>query len=738
MKAMLTKLIVLSLTSLLMACGGGGSLSREGGSNGGGNTGGDEVTYTISLSIVNSATSEPSTELTSATPLTVNATVTSSDDSSTQGKVVSFAFDDATLATFSVQNGRAVVGENGVASINLIVGEQSGAGLVTATLDANTSAEIAFNSSGSSQQSAQPSDMDFYASSLQLPSSGQDKIELIALVKNAQNVLMEGVEVSFSVSNGASLSEVQSLTTADGTARAKLSTINQPENRFVTVTATAGNTNILVRTLDIEVVGTEVQIGGPSSVVLGDEAPITVKLVNSDGVGIANQSVTVTAENGSIVSADTITDIDGNLNLTYQATSAGDDNIIATALNASASFPISVQEDDFRFTTVPSKDIPLGDTATLSVTWLKDNAPYPGGVVTFKSSRGQVTSSSQVTTDANGMAQMTVTADNAGVALISADGKEAGSDTVTVSARHTFEFVATDAYSIIVDATPDSVGPNGQTSTVTAVVRDINDNLVKDKVIDFRVDDVSGGTIASNSAKTDSKGIASTVFTSNAVTSNEFVQVHATVSDTPSVTDFTTLTVADRAFDISFGTGPLIQVPDDASYIKEFAVFVSDSDGNPVANAELSVSVSPEKFNQGGVFRKGSWTWSDIDEQYVTYLTPVTSCSNEDINDNGILDSGEDTNGDGFLTPGIVGIIQFKDNNNITDANGQATLVYRYPRAYAVWTDTIIKVFGSSQGSESAQSQRFTLAIAAEDITDLGKAPPANPYGSSTSCSNVN
>jgi len=112
-----------------------------------------------------------------------------------------------------------------------------------------------------------------------------------------------------------------------------------------------------------------------------------------------------------------------------------------------------------------------------------------------------------------------------------------------VSARTEVEFIATDADSIIVDATPDSIGPSGQTSTIVAVVRDPNGNLIKGKTINFLVDDVSGGTISPNQATTDRSGIASTVYTSNAVSSYEAVKVYATVDDEQAVNGFTLLTV---------------------------------------------------------------------------------------------------------------------------------------------------------------------------------------------------
>ncbi|MEI8648541.1 hypothetical protein P4S73_12545 [Paraglaciecola sp. Hal342] len=63
-----------------------------------------------------------------------------------------------------------------------------------------------------------------------------------------------------------------------------------------------------------------------------------------------------------------------------------------------------------------------------------------------------------------------ISADNAGFASISATGTDGDGNQVT--ARTQVEFVATQADNIIVDATPDSIGPTGEISTISAVVRD--------------------------------------------------------------------------------------------------------------------------------------------------------------------------------------------------------------------------------------------------------------------------
>ncbi|MDQ2693860.1 MAG: Ig-like domain-containing protein, partial [Pseudomonadota bacterium] len=79
------------------------------------------------------------------------------------------------------------------------------------------------------------------ASSPQLQSGGADSVTLTAVVKDDNNVLLEGVEVGFAADNGGNVQVVRSVTDATGTAEALLSTAGNRDNRTITVTATAGS-----------------------------------------------------------------------------------------------------------------------------------------------------------------------------------------------------------------------------------------------------------------------------------------------------------------------------------------------------------------------------------------------------------------------------------------------------------------------------------------------------------------
>ncbi len=710
----------------LFACGGGGSdsITRGDTPNSGDNTG-DITTYSIALTLTDS-NQQTASQLSASTPLTLTARVTDNTGAIATDKLVTFTFSPEGLADFNNDSGTASTGTTGEASIALLVGENSGSGEVIATLSGGETASTTFTSQGTTQVNEQPSSLDLFAGAVQLPSSGTDSIELIALLKNAQNVLMEGVDVVFSADADAALMITQGTTGNDGQATASLTTQNNRQNRNIQVTATSGT---LSQTLLISVVGTTVNIDGPSSVILNDPVDLTISLLDSDGNGIANQQVNLSAANGLLSTTTPITGTNGQVTVTYTGNTSGVETISASALNDESEFTLAVQADNFSFTSVPTEEVNLNNAQSLGLTWLSNNTAVSGAQVTLTTSRGAIATSTK-NTDSDGLVSFSISSDNAGFATVSATGTD--SDGNQVTARTQIEFVATVADNIIVDATPDSIGPTGEISTISAVVRDARGNLVKGKTINFLLDDVSGGQISPNQATTDRSGIAKTVYTSNALSTFEGVKVYGTVDDTQSVSAFTLLTVGDKPFDIVFGTGNTIQSPTESSYTKEFSAFVTDPDSNPVENANITFSAPPKPFKQGGIYEKGFWIFNTTTNVWNKNVTAV--CDNEDVNGNGILDEGEDINGDEQLTPGNVVAVQ---SQGTTDENGQVVFTLSYPKAFGIWTTVAITANGESQGSESSEQHDYGLGVAADDLTDSASAPPANPYGESANCNDI-
>jgi hypothetical protein len=533
--------------------------------------------------------------------------------------------------------------------------------------------------------------------------------------------------VVFAADQNASITVVNSNSGDDGTARALLTTRNNPENRTITITATSG---ALSDSITVNVVGTEVNFNGATSIILNDSAPITLLLSDSDGDGIPGQVIALTTDQGTLDNAAPITNASGQVSVNFTATESGLTTITATALNASTRFNINVQQDDFSFSMLPTAELALNQNHPLRLRWFRNNQPFVDGEVSVTASRGTISvagvpGSNTAATDAQGFVTVDIRSAFAGPASISAIGRDSNGDEVT--ARATLEFIATTVSSVFVDATPDVIGPEGQTATITAVVRDGAGNLVKGKAVNFRLfADSTGGSITPNTAITDSNGIASTVYNSSAISAKDGVTIEA---QSDGVTALTSLTVGDRAFDISIGTGNKIDSPDTSTYKKQFAVFVTDAAGRPIRDAQLTATATPPL---GIAYAKGSWAWDP--NARVWGAVQSVYCANEDTNGNGRLDTGEDFNGDGQLTPGNVVSINFTDGVARTDANGQATFDLRYARQFGPWVETVIGILGQSSGTESSEQQIFTLGVASDDITEETSPPPANPFGSSPNC----
>lgn len=766
------KLFIIYLVTLvvLTACGGGSApLTRDEApdTDDGSSGGGTNSAFSITLSMTD-AGGNTLTQLSDGSPITLSARVENSSGTVQQGVVVTFVLSQVELATFNNDTGTALTNDQGIASLQMTVGSLSGSGTVTASTTNSPNVTMGFESTGTRQQV--PFSLEIFGSATQLASSGGDEIELIAVVKNEQNILLPNIAVSFAADEDASIANVDAVTQADGTARARLSTQNNKRNRDITVTA---STSALQETLTVKVVGTEININGSGSVIINDTTPITIVLSDSDGNGIANQEVVVTTQDGLLninnepgeqsVSIDTSQN--GQATINFSASVGGDATITATALEISRDYEITVQQDAFSFIDLPTQSVELNTPTPIKLSWQKNGVPFPNGTVTLTSSRGQFSvngaASNTVTTDSAGIATLSIQSEFAGPTSISAIGSDGNANNEVVTARAEIEFIATTVNNVFVDATPDLIGPEGQTSTITALLRDGSGNLVKDKVVNFSLEsDASGGSISPNSATTDSNGIASTVYTSNAVSGNNGVQIRA---ESDGVSDFTLLTVGDRAFDISLGTGSIIEIPDSSTYMKEFAIFVTDSSGRPVEDVELTATVTPVLRE---AYYKGSWIWDEVNRFYTTVNPDGSSritatCVSEDLNQNGrldlsedangngVLDAGEDAdgdgqldldedvNGDGQLTPGNVATINFKDNITRTNDFGQATVQVRYPKEFGRWTNVEVAVFGQSSGSESMQSQEFRLSVAASDLTTQAIPPRNSPFGQSTVCTDA-
>jgi hypothetical protein len=562
------------------------------------------------------------------------------------------------------------------------------------------------------------------ASSPQLPSDGATPVTLSAVVQDNNNNVVEGASVIFSADSGA-LTVLSPVTDANGVASAELRTAGDPSNRPINVNATTGGLN---SALVVSVTGTTLVLTGPNNVVFGDTGTYTATLRDSGGNGISGEAVDVSSANGNTLSSNTLlTNSQGEATVQLTATVSGVDALAATALGLTATQDITISNDSFAFLApAAGAEVDLGVDETVTVEWLINGAPQ-AGTVNFSSTRGTLSSSSAVL-DANGRASVTINSSNSGPAVITAS--VAGGP----STQRSIEFVATTAAKIDLQASRFTVGP-GEQSTIQATVRDPNDNLVKNKVVTFVLDDVTGGSISVGSQVTDSSGQAETVYTAGQSTSSiGGVTITGTVQDAPAVTDQVALTVAQREVFISIGTGNQISEPTTANYLKEFSVQVTDSQGVGVAGAEVQMSVFSKEYY------KGFYQADLINEVWVA--NRQATCQDEDTlvpatARNGILDPGEDFNNSGNIEAGNVATVS--PGTVITDENGFGLVQMTYAQEFGNWVEVTIQAKASVTGTEFLETQDYGLEVLRSDVT-LDQSPPGgliSRWGADPTCATL-
>lgn len=559
-------------------------------------------------------------------------------------------------------------------------------------------------------------DLSLVASSTQIPSDGSAPVTVSAIVRDANNAVVEGQTVIFSADSGA-LKILSSTTNQDGVAQAELSLAGDPTNRTITVTAAAAG---LTETIGITAFGTTLTVTGPTSVVFNDTVQYSVRLRNSGGAGISGTTVDVASAAGNTLSAASlVTNSQGEATFSLTGSVAGGDTLTATALGIEATHELTVSNDSFAFLSPNAgQEINLGTNVNVTVEWLVGGAPQAGQQVTFSTTRGTLSATS-ATTDGSGRATVMISSNNSGVATLGATAD--GAPTI----QRQVEFVATEPAKISVQASRFSVEPGGQ-STITARVRDANDNLVKNEPVDFSLQDTTGGVLSPGPYVTNSFGEATVTYTAgNVVSASNGVVITGTVTDSMGldISGQVALTVAQQEVDIAIGTDNTIQeqVPD---YIKTFSVRVTDSQGVGIEGVPVQLTVFSKNYIKG-MYVAGADSW---------IATPSVICPDEDANRNGQLDPGEDLNDSGNIEAGFVAAVS--PGTVTTNAQGAGNFQISYAQEFGSWVEVTIQARASVTGTEFLEQQSFVLSISQADAS-LDQSPPGgliSRWGNSAIC----
>lgn len=554
------------------------------------------------------------------------------------------------------------------------------------------------------------------ATSNVLPSDGGTPIIFTPLIRDRNNNIVDTGQVTFSADSG--LLRILPPAGADdqvaGTPRAELSIGGDPTNRPISVTARTGN---LSDTVVVNVVGTTLLLEGPDNIVQGDVVSFTARLRNSGGNGIGGRVVEIDSSSGNELSATSlVTNSQGEVNFTVTGTQGGVDTLSASALGLSASASLAVSADDSLVFIEPASgtEINLGTVQPVTVEWRVGGVPQ-SGTVNFSSTRG-ILSSLSAPLDGNGRATVNISSTTAGPANLTARVGATGPQT-----QRTVEFVATTPHTIVVQASRFTVGP-GEQSTIIATIRDPAGNPVKNKLVLFQIEDITGGSLSVGSAVTGSSGSAQTVYTGGeTISGSGDVRVTAIVQENPSLSASVGLTVARREVDISIGTGNELFEPNTASYEREFIVQVTDSQGVGVANVPVQLSVRSRLYRKGFYIPGPNDRWLPVGGFGLSEPLPPLRCPDEDLNNNGQLDAGEDYNNSGAIEAGNV--VSVSPGEVLTNNAGVAIFRITYAQEFGNWVTVTLTARAAVQGTEFEDSTDHALEITAADA-NINQSPP--------------
>lgn len=188
---------------------------------------------------------------------------------------------------------------------------------------------------------------------------------------------------------------------------------------------------------------------------------------------------------------------------------------------------------------------------------------------------------------------------------------------------------------------------------------------------------------------------------------------------------------------IVIGTGQVISEYTEQQYQMPFSIQVSDINGMGVNNQEVNISVRPSSYT------KGYWQLNLAGDEWETVQR--VDCINEDLNLNGSLETGEDTNSNGKLDPTNPVTIgphptdtpTLLNGKLLTNEYGSASFSIIYPKTESQWVTVKLTASTKVTGTESSDSITFRLLSSLSDVQSVSTVPPGGIYTSKYGSANT-
>ena len=557
------------------------------------------------------------------------------------------------------------------------------------------------------------------------------------------------------------------------------------------------------QTIDFTVTGTHIKDTFISKSVITDSASDTVIVsgvaVDGNDKPIANQSIQLLNDGTALAVTPVTTDTNGkftftlngsqlptattNFNLQARIIDANNPNLVSQPYNLGSLTKVSETNLSLTVTQngIVGDEVKVDTPATIIIdlpnTVANDTTIY---LTTNKGTLGSNNESRVSTTAQGGKAIFNnLSSISPGVATLTVEYNGAK------QLEKNITFITDKVTKVLTQVINTTVSTNGETKII-ATVRDDKDAPVKNAIVDFTLlQDASSGKLSTGTAITDEAGNAIiSYFAGSTPTPVNGVKVQARVqyfklnnqllpiSTTPTYQpQDVSFTVQNFSAWIGFAFADKVApTADNIYYIRAGSIFINNSIGQPAVNQEVSISIVPKTYGVGlwkfiakvpGVAAipevkdptTGAITTvgkDAIPEQPAKWITqsfmngsPLSgtfNCLSEDFNRNATLDTSEDYNGDGMLTPLNPITVLAPNGTQIlstqtvkTDATGKLDFSIRYGKEYAQWLTATVRVTTKVDGSEFSQERDINLPVLDDDvITEDNKGIRPNtisPFG---------
>ncbi|WP_283148190.1 beta strand repeat-containing protein [Silvimonas soli] len=587
-----------------------------------------------------------------------------------------------------------------------------------------------------------------------LKSGSTDQATLTLTALDANNGAMAGIPISVSTKSGV-LSSSTVTTGSNGTATISFSPGQDRTNRTQVISFTSGTVS---SSSAVQVVGTKLTATTSNTSISATPQEVDVLVTDGTGAVVPNTVVTFSSSgSGSLAfsAPSATTNTNGIASVNVSSKSAGGVTFNAVALGSTASLTLN-SGSGFQFTS-PSTN-PSATQTNASVT-LTVSAPS-ASQVQFVSSNGTLGSSGQnhlLVAVSGGVATTTFQSSTAGIASISA--YDTANPTTSSNITIAVSSAANSATAISIQAlpavlAPSTVGGTVNTSTLTVKVTDSGGNGVAGVPVSFSMTGMPGGgeAVSPQVVVTGSSpmGVATATFTSGTLPTTQGSPIHVTATALlPNGSTIASITPANiviggTSASVAIGQSSVIaSTTDNTAYQLPMSVIVADSNGNPMANTVVSLSVWPVAYSIGEP------------------CTLEATFANEDANENLVADAGEIGNllrlndttfsQEGLLTKFASGSTPTSVTSTVftparstlippnsaagtipatvtTDANGRASFTYTYLKSNAIWIVSRLRASTTVQGSQTTAQSTFRLPVLNTDVTTC--VLPASPYNS--------